>query len=124
MAGKKTVRKATPKSDKPKAEKKVADRTADGTPPRATTVQRAVGPSARNCPLVLDGEVDASDFSPRDCQSCSEFDCRFCQAEEGSGTLRSRLFAGEEEDGDEDDFGSDFAPDSEEGGEEDDSDLF
>jgi hypothetical protein len=59
--------------------------------------KRPAGPTARTCPLVLDGELDASDFSPSDCLTCSEFDCRFCEAEEGSGSLRSRLFAGSSE---------------------------
>lgn len=62
-------------------------------PPR-----QAAGPTARACPLVLDGEIDAADFSPGDCLTCSEFDCRFCEAEAGSGTLRSRLFAGADDD--------------------------
>ncbi len=71
-------------------------------------VRRAAGPNARTCPLVMDGEVDAADFSPSDCLTCSEFDCRFCEAEEGSGALRSRLFAaGDEGDDEEDGWGGD-----------------
>jgi len=91
--------------------------------PKAKSVpppQRSQGPTAGTCPLVLDGEVDAGDFSPGDCLSCSEFDCRFCRAEEGSGTLRSRLFACSETDEGDDDFGgdTDFLADEEEPGEE------
>ena len=65
--------------------------------------KRAAGPTARTCPLVLDGEVEADDFSPSDCLTCEEFDCRFCEAAEGSGALRSRLFAADEEGDDGDD---------------------
>lgn len=54
-------------------------------------------PSALTCPLVLDGIIAPEAFSPRDCFSCDEFDCRFYAAEERSGLLGSRLFAGEEE---------------------------
>lgn len=67
-----------------------------------------IGPSARNCPLVLDGEVDALDFSDSDCLTCSEFDCRFCESQHGSGVLKSRLFAGGEEDDEADDEGLDL----------------
>ncbi len=83
---------------------------------RPVPPSKPAGPTARTCPLVMDGELDAADFSPSDCLTCSEFDCRFCEAEEGSGTLRSRLFAGED-DGDEaeDAWGGDFGI---EGGEE------
>ncbi len=77
---------------------------------------RPAGPTARTCPLVLDGEVDASDFSPSDCLTCSEFDCRYCEAEQGSGTLRSRLFDTDDGGDDEDGFGGDF--DFEGGGDE------
>lgn len=58
-------------------------------------------PNAQTCPLVLDGIVLIEDFSPRDCFSCDEFDCRFYVAEERSGVLGSRLCPSEEE-GDED----------------------
>jgi hypothetical protein len=68
---------------------------------RKDVIPLATKPSALTCPLVLDGIVLAVDFSPRDCFSCDEFDCRFYSAEERSGPLGSRLFAGEEE-GDED----------------------
>ena len=61
-------------------------------------------PSARTCPLVLDGITAPARFSPRDCLSCDEFDCRFYAAEERSGGLGSRLFAADEGD---DDFGDD-----------------
>jgi hypothetical protein len=46
------------------------------------------------------------DFSPRDCFSCDEFDCRFCVGEQGSGPLGS-LWLADEEEGDEegDDWG-------------------
>jgi len=68
---------------------------------RKDVIPLAAKPSALTCPLVLDGIVVAEDFSTRDCFSCDEFDCRFYSAEERSGPLGSRLFAGEEE-GDED----------------------
>jgi len=60
-------------------------------------------PSAQTCPLVLDGIIPEEDFSPRECFSCDEFDCRFYAAEERSGPLGSRLFVGgeDEEEGDE-----------------------
>jgi hypothetical protein len=60
-------------------------------------------PSAQTCPLVLDGIILEEDFSPRECFSCDEFDCRFYSAEERSGPLGSRLFVGgeDEEEGDE-----------------------
>ncbi|MDD4101268.1 MAG: hypothetical protein PHU80_01380 [Kiritimatiellae bacterium] len=68
------------------------------------------GPTSRTCPLVLDGELDAADFSAVSCLSCDEFDCRFCEAAVGSGALRSRLFAvPDEEESDEDwDSGTGF----------------
>jgi hypothetical protein len=68
---------------------------------RKDVIPLATKPSALTCPLVLDGIVLAVDFSSRDCFACDEFDCRFYSAEERSGPLGSRLFAGEEE-GDED----------------------
>lgn len=55
-------------------------------------------PTALICPLVLDGIVLADEFSPRDCFSCDEFDCRFYATEESSGALGSRLFVSEEAD--------------------------
>ncbi len=61
------------------------------------------GPTARSCPLVLDGEIDARDFSPADCVTCDEFDCPFCEAAHDSGALRSRLFASDGADDDVDD---------------------
>jgi len=92
-----------------------------------TVIKKAVGPTARTCPLVMDGEVDAEDFAETDCLKCGEFDCRFCESGQGSGALRSRLFAaGEDDGGDDDDFGEDFDPDGgdevgdEDEGEEDD----
>jgi hypothetical protein len=88
-------------------------------PAPAAPPKRPAGPTARACPLVLDGELDAADFSSGDCLTCSEFDCRFCEAEAGSGALRSRLFASEDGDGDGDDEGfggdSDFEGGAEEG---------
>lgn len=101
MAAKKTVKKVVPK----KSVEQPAVRREE-----SKAARKPAGPSAKNCPLVLDGEVDAADFSPSDCMTCSEFDCRFCEAEQGSGALRSRLFAASEEgDGEGDDLGSDFA---------------
>lgn len=82
------------------------------TKPRGNAV-----PSARTCPLVLDGELDASDFSPVLCLSCDEFDCSFCEAAAGSGGLRSRLFAApdEEDSDDEWDNGADFVEEEDDG---------
>ena len=57
-------------------------------------------PSARTCPLVLDGITAPERFTPRDCMSCDEFDCRFYSAEERSSGMGSRLFVSEEDDGD------------------------
>jgi hypothetical protein len=62
-------------------------------------------PTALTCPLVLDGIILADDFSPRDCFSCDEFDCRFYSAEERLGTPGGRLFAGDEEDEEGDEWG-------------------
>lgn len=84
--------------------------------PAPASPRRPAGPTAKTCPLVLDGELDASDFSPSDCLTCGEFDCRFCEAEEGSGSLRSRLFASE---GDSDEAEDAWGGDADfEGGEE------
>lgn len=68
---------------------------------------QAQDPTARDCPLVLDGEMDAANFTPNACLSCDEFDCCFCEAAQGSGGLRSRLFVGEDDDDDSDDVGTD-----------------
>lgn len=94
----------------PQKKHKKTERPTAVVSPRTTPValtqpkaQRAAGPTSRTCPLVLDGEMDAADFSPGSCLTCDEFDCRFCEAEAGSGALRSRLFAGGEEGGEEDD---------------------
>ena len=89
-----------------------------------SSVKRPVGPTARTCPLVMDGELAEEDFSSRDCLTCGEFDCRFCEAGEGSGDLRSRLFASSEDaDGDAGldddlDFGGDETTEDEEEGDE------
>jgi len=115
-APKKVAGKATPLQ---KAVKK-------GAPSRTMPViPVAEKPSGLTCPLVLDGLVAPMAFSPRDCFSCDEFDCRFYAAEETSGLLGSRLFVSEEE-GDEDVeeaelFGSDRGEDEGDtwGGEED-----
>ncbi len=79
-------------------------------------------PNARRCPLVLDGEMDAEDFTPDACLTCDEFDCPFCEAAHGSGALRSRLFdTGEAtEDANDDAWGDDedtaaFGGDEDEG---------
>ena len=83
-------------------------------------------PAARECPLVLDGEVDAADFTPRNCLACDEFDCRFCATVQGSGSLRSRLFASDDvdrsADGD-DGWGDDTDTDADDGGDADESDV-
>lgn len=121
--------KKTPPSDKRKSVAKTpaaAKPAAESRSPKAKAApavpppKRPAGPTAGTCPLVLDGEVEAGDFSPSDCLTCSEFDCRFCRAEEGSGTLRSRLFAVSETDDADDDFGggADFPEDEEHSGEE------
>lgn len=90
------------------------------TPRRAAPVAvepRRPVPTARNCPLVLDGEIAASAFSPEACFSCEEFDCRFSTPteERGSGALRSRTFAAEDEDSDSgDDWGNAIDPETDE----------
>ena len=72
--------------------------------PAQEVIQVEAKPSARTCPLVLDGITSAEGFSPRDCLACDEFDCRFYAAEERSGALGSTFAA----DGDRDDgFGDD-----------------
>ena len=107
MAAKKTVKKA---ADATPAKKAMPAKVEKKAPAPLAPVKKPAGPTARTCPLVLDGEIDAEDFSPSDCLTCSEFDCRFCEAEEGSGALRSRLSArGDDADDDGDDgWGSDF----------------
>lgn len=81
-------------------------------------------PTAQTCPLVLDSIVLAEDFSPRDCFSCDEFDCRFYSAEERSGSLGGRLFAAEAGDDEEDDWellgGDEEEPEGDDWGGEDD----
>lgn len=122
MASKKTIpRKA---AQKPAASKSASVKlpVKSGSVP-AAPVRKPAEPTAKTCPLVLDGEVDAADFSRSDCLTCSEFDCRFCEAEAGSGALRSRLFAASEDGedgGDEDGWGSvpDEAGEDEGGSEE------
>ncbi|MBR4170523.1 MAG: hypothetical protein IKR48_02605 [Kiritimatiellae bacterium] len=84
--------------------------------PVANEPRRPV-PTARNCPLVLDGEIAASAFSPEACFSCEEFDCRFSTPTEirGSGALRSRTFAAADEDSDGgDDWGNAIDPETDE----------
>lgn len=67
-------------------------RQADAVAANNRPSQQVSGPNARGCPLVLDGEMAAEDFTPDACLSCDEFDCPFCEAAHGSGALRSRLF--------------------------------
>lgn len=84
-------------------------------------------PTARNCPLVLDGEMAAAAFTPDACLKCDEFDCRFCETPESAGMLQSRVFADGDADGDDEDgWGADsFGDDLSSGGESDeDDDLF
>lgn len=69
-------------------------------------VRGNTGPTARTCPLVMDGEIDVADFSPVLCLACEEFDCRFCEAAAGSGVLRSRLFAVPDDEERDDDWDS------------------
>lgn len=99
------VKKVVPDAGKPPV--KVVSEVRGVTVPAAAVLsplKKSVLPVARTCPLVMDGEMDATDFSPNRCFSCDEFDCRFCSTERGSGPLRSRLFACEEsDDGDGDD---------------------
>ncbi len=66
--------------------------------------------TARDCPLVLDGEIPASGFSPRACQTCGEFDCRFNEPVESSGLLGSRTFAADDPPEGEDDWGNPLEP--------------
>jgi hypothetical protein len=134
-----SAKKAKPAAGKPAAKKPAAapQKKAAAAKPLAPAVRRGeiplldvpasararavIGPMARTCPLVLDGEVDASDFSEKDCLTCGEFDCKFCESQNGSGGLRSRLFAGSEdgEDEGEDGWDLDFAEGEETvGGEE------
>lgn len=84
-------------------------------------------PTARSCPLVLDGEMAARDFTPAACMTCDEFDCPYCEAAQGSGALRSRLFdSGDAGDEAEDDGWGDDEPalDTEEEEPDADEDLF
>lgn len=126
MAAKKRISKVELKgaaADKASAAKKSvapagrarSDKRAKVSDPAPTKPRGNALPSARTCPLVLDGELDASDFSPVLCLSCDEFDCSFCEAAAGSGGLRSRLFAApNEEDGDDEwDDGADFMEEDE-----------
>ncbi|MBQ7188379.1 MAG: hypothetical protein IJR99_03090 [Kiritimatiellae bacterium] len=86
------------------------------TEPVADEPRRPI-PSAKDCPLVLDGEIAASAFCPEACFSCEEFDCRFSVPTEirGSGALRSRTFAAEDEDSDGgDDWGNAIDPETDE----------
>ena len=117
MAAKKTVKKA---ADATPAKKVMPAKAEKKEPAPLAPVKKSAGPTARTCPLVLDGEIEAEDFSPSDCLTCSEFDCRFCEAEEGSGSLRSRLSArGDDVDDDGDDgWGSDFDAEGESEGED------
>lgn len=144
MAAKKTIRKtAVKRAEGKKASKagkddvakvagggkKVASGvTCAGTAPAVPVppVVRPETPSARECPLVLDGEVAAADFSPQDCCVCDEFDCRFCETVHGSGSLCSRLFARDDEDdiSDEDDgWGDDTDLGADNGGYADEDDM-
>ena len=111
--------KATPAKPKKGAQVK-ADKPVKGKAPKRPVViqpprvQEVIPvdpkPSARTCPLVLDGIMAPEDFSSRECFTCDEFDCRFYAAEESSGGLGSRLFASDErddgfDDDDDDGFG-------------------
>jgi len=74
-------------------------------------------PNAQTCPLVLDGLVKPEDFSPRECFSCDEFDCRFYTDEEHSGPLGSPRFISDEAGEDEEEadlLGSDRGEDDSE----------
>ena len=111
------------------AKKTTAKRDGKAKPaPKAAEVKKPAGPTAKMCPRVLDGEVDARDFSPDDCLKCEEFDCRFSEGTQGSGALRSRLFASDDEadDGDDGWGGSDldFDGGTDESGDEEGEDPF
>jgi hypothetical protein len=107
------TRVSTSATKKPASKKGVPEKVAKPAKPpvKQETAKKlipvALKPTAQTCPLVLDGIVLAEDFSPRECFSCDEFDCRFYSAEESSGLLGSRLFAGGEA-GDEDDEEADL----------------
>jgi hypothetical protein len=135
MAEKKPVKKPVPEGTRAKkaasaAAKKVAKPAskpvaaprkmpAPSIPAPAVAKKPAVaGPVARICPLVMDGEVEESEFSPKDCLSCGEFDCKFCESQHGSGSLRSRLFAGGDDGDEEGDESGDGDMDLDFGGEE------
>ena len=101
---------AVPKKPAKKVEAKKIEKKAVPAKPAASSAQaqkplppsplQPQGPTARMCPLVLDGEISAVAFSPKKCLSCDEFDCRFSEeAAQGSGALRSRLFVSEGDDG-------------------------
>lgn len=113
MAIKKTMVKKTQEKSRVAAKKSVAVKTKPIARSAPAVREKPDGPTARNCPLVLDGELDAEGFSPNACLTCDEFDCRFCEAAMGSGALRSRLFVGGE-DGEEDDAGWDDEADVDE----------
>jgi len=125
--GLKTVKKSAPGAEKPLVAVVPGTRTGSlSVSPVVPPLKKTLSPVARTCPLVLDGEMDAVDFSPSKCLSCDEFDCRFCDSERGSGPLRSRLFACEEsDDSDGDDsWSSDFDDAESEGAGEEEGDLF
>ena len=109
----KPAAKAKPVAAKPAAKAKPAaapqKKPTQSVPPPAA-MRKVIGPTARACPLVLDGEVDALDFTEVDCLTCGEFDCKFCESQPGSGSLRSRLFGGSDEGDDDadDDLDLDF----------------
>ncbi len=106
---KKAVKKTRPvkKASSVKPDKTLPVKQPIASPP--LPVKKVSEPTARTCPLVMDGEIDAADFSPRSCLSCDEFDCRFCEAAQGSGALRSRLFvSGEDGLDDEESWGADL----------------
>ena len=134
MATKKTEKKTPAKQAlvKPAAIPKTPAKKTGGVPAAPATPSQE--PTARLCPLVLDGEMRAAAFNPNKCFSCDEFDCRFCEAAHGSGALRSRLFVSEEDgdsDGRDDDgwdcdpeFSEDGDDEADDGGDEDDDPLY
>jgi hypothetical protein len=87
------VRETSPKKSVKQVE--VPQKTA--APLQKKVIPVSAKPSAQTCPLVLDGLIAPEAFSPRDCFSCDEFDCRFYTDEERSGPLGSRLFVSDEE---------------------------
>ena len=99
------TKKAAAKPAKTQQKNTGAARPAAVPPREQEVIPVEAKPSARTCPMVLDGITAPEKFSPRDCLSCDEFDCRFNAVEERSLALGGmRTF--DPDDGD-DGFGDD-----------------